>query len=222
MTGLLERLLDFPQLVWVVALAFYLVDVGRCTERGQMLLIEQRRGVFRPLLWRVPFEFRGGELYFPAPLAPWRAVLLGRWIGNSLAAGHEEDIRRQLERLLLFRLIASINFAALVLAGPLLTWLAGLTLAFLVVCPIVYVLNLVAGAWAIARHAELGLGKRRAIWLMVDALLCAPYGANWVRRVTWKWPTLSWATASRMVAAADRTSVAAVIADRTETAEEHQ
>ena len=60
------------------------------------------------------------------------------------------------------------------------------------------------------------------MWLTVDALLCAPYGANWVRRVTWKWPTLSWATASRMVAAADRTSVAAVIADRTETAEEHQ
>jgi len=222
MTGLFERLLDFPQLVWAVAIAFYLVDVGRCAERGQLLLIERWQGAFRPLLSRVPFEFRGGELYLPSPFAPWRAVLLGQWMGDSPVAGQEAYIRRQLERLLPLRLIAAVNFAALVVAGPILTWLAGLTFAFLIVCPIVYMLNLVAGAWVIARHAELGLGRTRAISLMVDALLCAPYGANWVRRVARSWPTISWATASSMVADADRTWVAAVIADRTEMAEEHR
>jgi hypothetical protein len=71
-----------------------------------------------------------------------------------------------------------------------LTGAIGLGGALLVVVPFVYSLNLIAGVHVLATRTRFGLARSQAAWLLFDAMLCAPYGANRVKRIVRLQPTL--------------------------------
>jgi hypothetical protein len=192
---LIDRILDFPQSLWLLAFTFYVIDCTRLVEPGCLLLAERGNGRLRPTLSRVPFEFRGRELYAPALLAPWRGVFATQ-LGNAPTAnidiGRSDEVRR---RLWLARAASSSNFVLLFLFAPVLTWKLGLGAAILIVAPIVYFINVATGAYTVRMLSDLMLTRGQALWLFADALLCAPYGANWVKRITRRVPQLDGAPA---------------------------
>jgi len=187
----LDRVLDFSQSLWLLAFVIYLADATRLIEPGQLLLLERSRGRLQPILARVPFEVARQELYFPGALQPVRGVFLSRWIGTAPAAALALDRLEPLRnKLLIFRIISASNMALLFLAAPILTHVFGLGAALRVVAPLVYLQNILAGSLLLANGKSLGLSRTSAAWLYFDSLLCAPYGANWVKRIARRQPPL--------------------------------
>ena len=114
------------------------------------------------------------------------------------------------------RWISGINFGCLFVLAPVLTHAMGLGVALLVVVPIVYGANLVAGVFVVRGRARFDISRGTAASLVVDALLCAPYGVNWVKRIARLQPELQpdLATLKQYLSPADFDRLASVIALR--------
>lgn len=195
---MLDRLLAFEYTLWLVAFAFYAFDVGVVARADELLFVESWKRL-RPVLARVPFSFRGGDLYWLAPLAPFLAVFRGgltakppavaEATGTALAAPTAATteacaaIDAARARLWPFRFTSTLIFVLLFIAGPALTAWRGLGLAALMVLPPAYLISLVGVVVMVRRARVFGL-NRRALWsLGFDSLACIPYAANLTKRV---------------------------------------
>ena len=180
---MLDRILGFEYTLWLVAFAFYAFDVGVVARADELLFVESWKRL-RPILARVPFSFRGGDLYWVAPLAPFLAVFRG---GLAAAPADADAARAAIDqaraRLWPFRWTSTLVFVLLFIAGPALTAWRGLGLAALIVLPPAYLISLVGVVFMVRRASVFGL-DRRALWsLGFDNLACIPYAANLTKRV---------------------------------------
>jgi hypothetical protein len=213
----IDRILAFEQSLWLIALALYLVDVARLVTPGRLLLRETGGGRFRPVLVSFPFEFGGHELTIAGAFIPWRAVFMARWRGAAppsvLGLAQADAL---LGGLAVLRLASCANFVLLFIVAPILTARSGLGIALLVVAPVVYLLNVGVGVRVLLQRSGLGLRMRQAGSLLFDALLCAPYGANWTQRVARLQPELApmFAQLRERIAPADFERVSSAIALR--------
>lgn len=195
---MLDRILGFEYTLWLVAFAFYAFDVGVVARADDLLFVESWKRL-RPILARVPFSFRGGDLYWVAPLAPFLAVFRGGLTGTSQTAADPAAanlpaadaatqaalaaIGNARARLWPFRWTSTLIFVLLFIAGPALTAWRGLGLAALIVLPPAYLISLVGVVFMVRRATVFGL-NRRALWsLGFDSLACIPYAANLTKRV---------------------------------------
>lgn len=193
---MLDRILGFEYTLWLVAFAFYAFDVGVVARADDLLFVESWKRL-RPILARVPFSFRGGDLYWVAPLAPFLAVFRGGLTAGPKAAAAApaatgaatpaQDavaaIAAARARLWPFRWTSTLVFVLLFIAGPALTAWRGLGLAALIVLPPAYLISLVGVVFMVRRAQVFGL-NRRALWsLGFDSLACIPYAANLTKRV---------------------------------------
>jgi len=211
-----DRILDFPQSLWLAAFVFYAWDCARLIEPGTLLISERRGMKFIPMLKRTPFDFRGRELYVPALLAPWRGVFVTRWAGRASSAVLGLDtVDLVRARLGAARWASTINFGLLFVVAPLLTSTVGLGGAILAVAPVVYAINVAMGLHVTRARALYRIPRKKAPWLLLDAVLCAPYGANWTKRVSRLLPEVgNLAVVWDRLEASARSSVEAAIAGR--------
>jgi hypothetical protein len=214
---LVDRFVELSQALWLLAFAFYTLDVARLVPPGRLLLRESSKRRFAPVLASFPFEIAKKELYVAGLLVPWRGVLMARWSGA--ADTRTQTLQRTdeiLDALLLFRIVGCVNFVLLFIAAPTLTMLVGLGGALLLVAPVVYPLNLFTGMYAFRARERFGLTRTAAGWLLADTLLCPPYGANWAKRIARLQPELApdLARMQDRLVPADRERVSSVIAMR--------
>jgi hypothetical protein len=189
---LIDRILELSQALWLLAFALYALDVVRLVPTGRLLLRETSGARFVPVLAAYPFEIAHKELYVAGILSPWRAAFMARWSGRVDAqAQNVARVDALLQQLTGLRLASVINFLLLFVVAPVVTSLIGLGGAILVVAPPVYLFNLCAGVYVLGRRARFNLKPAAAGWLLADALLCAPYGANWVKRIARLQPELT-------------------------------
>lgn len=212
---MIDRILDFPQSLWLAAFAFYAWDCARLVPPGTLLLTERRNGSFLPSLARVPFEMRGRELYIPALLLPWRGVFAASWADSRLGErSSATEVGHLRQRLIHTRWASSVNFLLLFIVAPLLTSVVGLGGTVLLVAPIVYAINAGIGLHIARAPARYGLSRRQGSWLLLDALLCAPYGANWTKRVTRYAPQLDLSKVREQLDPSERAALEGTIAAR--------
>jgi len=213
---LVDRIVELSQALWLLAFGFYALDVARLVAPGRLLLRETSGGRFAPVLAAFPFELAKKELYVAGILVPWRAVLTARWAADvdprAVTLAQADDA---LHGLLPFRLVGTFNFILLFVVGPVLTSIVGLGGALLIVAPLLYPINLLTGIYLLKRRNRFGLARGQAAWMLADALLCPPYGANWVKRIARLLPELPALTQIQdRLAAADLERVSSVIALR--------
>lgn len=180
---MLDRLLGFDHTLWLVAFAFYAFDVTVIARPHEVLFAETGRRL-RPVLARVPFAFRGGDLYWIAPLAPFLGVFRAGMTGTTAPGADPLDAAQR--ALAPFRYTSTLIFVLLFIAGPALTAWRGLGMAALMVLPPAYLISLVSVVLMARRASAFGLARRARWSLGFDCLACIPYAANLTKRLAWR------------------------------------
>jgi hypothetical protein len=171
-----------PTELWlpIGAAAFYLYDSCCLLWQNELVYTRGNR-------WRVhggsELRIAARRVFLPNPLLPWRPQFLVRWSVDDprTAAGDEPAALMQA-----LRPVGVINQLQLVLllALPLVAWTLGAGLLLLALFALFYVFSLVALALLWWRRGPAGL-QARAFWLLaLDALACAPFAVNLVRKVS--------------------------------------
>lgn len=173
-----------PTELWlpIGAAAFYLYDAALLLWQNE--LVFTRAGAN----WRVSggTEFRIGarRVFLPQPLLAHRPHFLVRWSTTDPQAGQADgEVPDELLRAL--RPIGALNLLQVVLlcALPAVLWTAGAGIGVLLLFGLFYLLTVVALLHAFRSRAALGLSAR-GFWLQaLDVLACAPFAANFARRL---------------------------------------
>jgi len=166
------------------AVAFYLFDSSLMLY-GNELALE-----WRAPRWRVSGGMnallRGKRLYLPNPLRPHALLFQVRW--DPASAGPEPDWYPQLEQL--DRTLAPLKIVVVALAFVLLavlppvSWFYGAGAMLLAVFIAAYLLIGAALVMVFRRRVALGLSPRRFTGLALEALACAPFAVNLVRKIS--------------------------------------
>lgn len=194
--ALWDHLVAFDYTIWLLCAALYLLDHVKLVEPNR-LLCEERSRIWQFRLHITPFTLGGKDLYLLDPLRPWWGAFVLPW-GDSPAT--DEGAAPQSERralriarrdLLLFRrqatvlrTVSTISAVTLFVLGPLLTAQRGLTMAILVVVPIHVILVGVSGFALWALRGSLQLSMATVLGLVTEALICPPYAASLLKRVS--------------------------------------
>jgi hypothetical protein len=169
------------------AVAFYLYDAAHLLWQNE--LVYERAG----RRWRVEggssIRLGGRRLFLPNPLLPHRPLFLVRWTATSrepdaddAAAARVAKLEAVLAALRPIGVLNQVQVALLCLL-PVALWSLGTGIAALTVFAAFYLVTLVALAVVWRRRAALALSTR-AFWsLCFDALACAPFAINLVRRI---------------------------------------
>jgi hypothetical protein len=162
------------------AAAFYLYDSCCLLWQNELVYTRARR-------WRVhggtELRIAGRRVFLPNPLLPARPQFLVRWSVDDGRAAAGDEPAALLQAL---RPIGVINQLQLVLllALPLVSWTLGAGIVLLAVFALFYIFTFVALALLWRRRGPAGL-QTRAFWLLaLDALACAPFAVNLVRKVS--------------------------------------
>lgn len=166
------------------AVAFYLFDASLMLH-GNELALE-----WRASRWRVSGGMnallRGKRLFLPNPLRPDSLLFQVRW--DPASAGSQPDPYPHLE--LLDRSLAPVKVFVVALAFILLavlppvSWFYGAGAMLLTVFIAAYLLIGAALVMVFRRRSELGLSPRRFVGLALEALACAPFAVNLVRKIS--------------------------------------
>jgi hypothetical protein len=174
----------FELLLPLGALAFYVYDCGMLLYDNELLFLRARRH------WRIDagsrqFLFRR-RVSLPGLLQPWLAIYRNYWSDElapdgacSLAVGPDD-----LPGLLPLQLLCTLMLFLLLPVLPLVSLGYGAGGVLLAVFALYYVLILVALALIWWHRRQWSLGRRAFAALALDALACAPFAANLLRRVT--------------------------------------
>lgn len=162
------------------AIAFYLYDSAQLLWHNELVYLH---GAGR---WRAAgpstISLWGRRLYLPNPLLPQRPGFKVHWSLNDTrpaAAPVPGEFLRALR---------PVGFICLLLCGlllllPVVSWTLGTGLTMLLLFAGYYLLVLCALAWVLARRAALRLSGTACAGLAFDALACAPFAVNLVRRI---------------------------------------
>ncbi len=162
------------------AIAFYLYDSAQLLWHNELLFV---RGAKQ---WRVEgpstISLSGRRVYLPNPLLPQRPGFRIHW---SLADERAEPAALPDEFL---RALRPVGFVTLLLSWmlvllPLVSWTLGAGLVLLLLFAAYYLFALVALAFMLHGRRALQLSGTACASLAFDALACAPFAANLVRKI---------------------------------------
>jgi hypothetical protein len=175
---------SFEVLLPLGAVAFYLFDASLMLY-GNELALE-----WRAPRWRVSggmdAMLRGRRLFLPNPLTPHALLFQVRWdTGSSDASADPTAPLEQLDRSLapVKGIVVALAFVLLAVLPPV-SWLYGAGAMLLAVFIAAYLLIGVALVVVYRRRAALGLSPRRFAVLAFEALACAPFAVNLVRKIS--------------------------------------
>jgi hypothetical protein len=162
------------------AIAFYLYDCTQLLWHNELLFV--RAGS----RWRAEgpsdISWLGRRLYLPNPLLPQRPGFKVHWNLNDTRAAAAPVPAEFL------RALRPIGFVTMLLCGlllllPLISWMLGAGLVMLLLFAAYYGLILLALAFMLARRKILQLPGSACASLAFDALACAPFAINLVRKI---------------------------------------
>jgi hypothetical protein len=162
------------------AIAFYLYDGAQLLWHNELLFV--RAGG----RWRAEgpsdISWLGRRLYLPNPLLPQRPGFKVHWSLSDTRAAAAPVPAEFLQAL------RPIGFTTVVLCGlllllPLISWTLGAGLMMLLLFAVYYGLIILALAFMIARRKALQLTGSACASLAFDALACAPFAINLVRKI---------------------------------------
>jgi len=170
-----------PTELWlpVGAAAFYLYDSCILLWHNELVFLRGRD-------WQVSggseLRLAGRRIFMPNPLLPARPQFVVRWsVADKRAAGQADD-PALLPALRAPGVIVQLQLV-LLLALPIVSWTLGAGIVMLGLFALFYLLTLLALALLWPRRARCGL-QPRAFWMLaLDALACAPFAVNLVRKV---------------------------------------
>ncbi len=172
--------------IWLLAgiVAFYLYDAAMLLYADELVLWPRRRGWAGTVGGDV--QWRGGYLFVPALLTPWRPLLRLQWMRAAtrpVAPMLEElqGLRRTLRPLQVGVTLMGVLLLG-VLPALLLAWRDWGAL-FALLCAI-YLLALAMVVYTVRRRDALGLTRRTLVSLAVDTLACPPFAMNLVRKIS--------------------------------------
>lgn len=162
------------------AIAFYLYDSAQLLWHNELVYLH---GAGR---WRAAgpstVSWWGRRLYLPNPLLPQRPGFKVLWsLSDTRPAAPPVPAE-------FLRALRPIGFIGVLLCGllvllPLISWTLGTGLVMLLLFAAYYLLVLLALAFVLARRATLRLSGPACASLAFDALACAPFAINLVRRI---------------------------------------
>jgi hypothetical protein len=163
----------------VGAIALYLYDSAQLLWHNELVYVRSRAG------WHAegPSEISmtGRRWYLPNPLLPQRPGFKVHWSLDEprAAATAPDDFLRALR---------PVGWIALLLVGlllllPVVSWTLGTGLTLLLLFAAYYLLVMVALVLVLSRRVVLQLSSAACASLVFDALACAPFAANLVRRL---------------------------------------
>lgn len=171
-----------PVELWlpVGAIAFYLYDSAQLLWHNEMFFVRAAG------CWRAEgpmnISWLGRRLYLPNPLLPQRPGFKVHWNltdERPTPAALPGDFLRALRPIGLLAMLLSW----LLLLLPLVSWTLGAGLAMLLLFAVYYGLVLLALAFMLFRRAALRLSGPACASLAFDALACAPFAINLVRKI---------------------------------------
>jgi hypothetical protein len=186
---------SFELLLPLGALAFYVYDCGLLLYDNELLFQRSRRR------WRVGAGSNqllfGRRLCLPGLLQPWLALYRLQWndapepvtvpgaaVALPAAPGVETAVAVGLVGLLPLQCLCSLMLLLLLPVLPLVSLGYGAGWAMLGVFTLYYLLVIVALLLVWLRRRQWQLSGRAFASLALDALACAPFAANLLRRVT--------------------------------------
>jgi hypothetical protein len=162
------------------AVAFYLYDCALLLWHNELLYVHANGR------WRAEgpstISWLGRRLYLPNPLLPQRPGFRVHWsLTDTRAAAAPVPAE-------FLRALRPIGFITLLLAGlllllPVISWTLGAGLTMLLLFAVYYGLILLAVAFMLVRRAALQLSGSACASLAFDALACAPFAINLVRKI---------------------------------------
>ena len=162
------------------AIAFYLYDSMQLLWHNELLYVRAGKR------WRAEgpsdISWLGRRLYLPNPLLPQRPGFKVHWnLNDDRAAAAPVPAE-------FLRALRPIGFIATLLCGlllllPLISWTLGAGLVMLLLFAAYYSFILVALGFMVARRRTLQLSGAACAALAFDALACAPFAINLVRKI---------------------------------------
>ncbi|GLQ99448.1 hypothetical protein [Dyella mobilis] len=166
-----------------VVVALYLYDSALLLYHNEVLLIATSRG------YRVSagsgIELGGRHVFVPAPFSPHRIAFRLSWPGQGVYAGAGQALRFRRVRIASAALAPWIfSLLALFAIGlPYVLFVSGNVEALLAWAAAVYAVILVT-LWQVYRlRKALNMSRRAVLAIALDALLCAPFALNIVRKI---------------------------------------
>ncbi len=172
----------FEVLLPIGAIALYLFDSVLLLYSNEVLFVRSRRRW--SFVMSSPLFVSGRRLCFVNPLTPAAAQFRVRWSENDTRQ-EEERIEAVQEFLAVLRPLQYLVtvLLTLLLALPVELYLFGTGLELLVLMACFYGVILVALVYIYLRRKALGLSGRSFAALAFDALACAPFAINLVRKL---------------------------------------
>ena len=162
------------------AIAFYLYDCAQLLWHNELLFVRAGRG------WRAEgpsdISWLGRRVYLPHPLLPQRPGFKVHWsLTDTRAAAAPVPAE-------FLRALRPIGFITVLLCGlllllPLVSWMLGAGLVMLLLFAVYYGLVILALVCMVARRRALQLPGSACAALAFDALACAPFAINLVRKI---------------------------------------
>jgi hypothetical protein len=174
---------SFEVLLPLGAVGFYLFDAVVLLY-GDELALELRHGRWSSSTGS-RMQVGGRRPYLPNPFAPGALTFRVRW---NVASNHHDDGGRVAtdlwERLRPIRIVVTVQALLLLCALAPISIALGAGTPLLVLFAAFYALTLVSLGLLFQRRGALGLTRRQCGWFALEALLCAPFAVNLVRKVS--------------------------------------
>ncbi len=168
------------QAVWLIPLAFYLMDNCLLLNADEFLLSEDASLQWHPRLISVPFTWRSKALYVLNPFTPFTCVVRAQWSGIGEKSSPDARIRslRVLSNAAFsVRTLSVLSFVNLFVAAPIITAVLDLTHALV----FVFVSHIVLSATTPFLFRRKGSPLRKIACLM-EFIVCPGYLPNICRR----------------------------------------
>jgi hypothetical protein len=184
------------QLFWLVCFGFYVADNLYFLGERELLIHETFVGSWAAKLAKVPFTLGGKHTYFTNPLMPHNLVLRLHWLQPE-PSNQRELVSTQRKLWLLqrkaanLRIVAVASFVNLFFVGPILTGVLGLGTAFIIVALVHVGLIGFAAIILCTNKAFFFLTTAEVSLLAVECIFCPAHLVNIVRKIGWRFRTLS-------------------------------
>jgi hypothetical protein len=173
---------SFELLLPLGAIGFYLLD-ATILLYGNEVGLESRRGTWRSSTG-FDMQVGGRRPFVPSPFAPHGLLFRVRWDARSRRDGLPLDVADFALRLAPIRVLVSVQAVLLWLVLPALSIGYGAGLPLLLLFAAYYLLTLASLCLMCVRRDVLGLRRWQCAGLALEAVLCAPFAINLVRKVS--------------------------------------
>jgi hypothetical protein len=169
----------FAVLLPIGAIGFYLFDAALMLYGNEFVLLRSRAHWYSA---GGQVQLLGRRLYVPNPFTPGRMLFRLRWDQARSAEG-ALDIDGLVRLTRPLRVIVTLQTLILLWLLPPVSIALGAGNFLLVLFAAYYLLTLLSTAMLTRRRKALGLTDRHCAFLALEAMLCAPFALNMVRKV---------------------------------------